>query len=161
MFLMFVQVQMDQAAPAGIKLEFSGQRNLMPSHRGNGTLSLKLWQLERWELAGPDPVFVLTQNLERMSWRMSSTASRQDQNLILCLWAKIPMCLHSKYVNDSVCFFRPNVGIWVWSPLGDSGSLVMWWDVWLTSQRWTSCLHWMEKCWSVTPVQRWLLRILR
>lgn len=37
-----MQVQMDQAAPVETKSEFSEQRNLTLSHRGNGTLSLKL-----------------------------------------------------------------------------------------------------------------------
>lgn len=41
-FLVFVQVRMDRAAPVETKSEFSEQRNLMLSHRGNGTLSLKL-----------------------------------------------------------------------------------------------------------------------
>lgn len=42
---------------------------------------------------------------------------------------KIPMRLQFKSVNESVLFFRPSVGIWEWSPLGDSGSLVMLLDV--------------------------------
>lgn len=33
---------MDQGAPVEIRSEYSEQRNLMLSHRGNGTLSLRL-----------------------------------------------------------------------------------------------------------------------
>ncbi len=76
---------MDQAAPVEIRSECSEQRNLMASHRGSGTLSLRLWQSGRWEWAGPDPVFALTLNLAQMSWHMSSMASRWEQDLVYVL----------------------------------------------------------------------------